>query len=787
MQWAISSSDEPDNVVATPRSAAHAIWQPWRNGLDTLLATERDRWFLWTAPAFGVGIAIYFKLRDEPHWLSIALTVLLLLIVRIAARHKPVSATISGLCLIVAMGAFAAKIRTEAVRAPVLDAPLRAALVTGHLERIEVRQDQSKRLTIRVQRIAELPVPETPGRVRIRVRKSAVPIKTGDAIRVKARLAPPPRPALPRGYDFARAAYFQGLGAVGYAVADLEVIQLEGPHDWSADIATRLQILRRAIGNRIEAAIPGEVGIMANALMTGERSGITKATNDLYRDAGIFHILSISGLHMAIMGGSVFVALRFILAAFPMIAVRYPIKKWAAAVAAVATFGYLLISGGAHPTVRSFLMIVIMFLAIMLDRPAIALRNVALAGLLILVVLPESLFNAGFQLSFAAVVALVAAYEWYQARANRRRRLGYTRYRPTGWFRHVQAFWLFLFGTIATTLIAGLATAPFAAFHFHTSQQYSVLTNMLAIPVSNLVVMPAALAAFIAMPFGVEAIPLWIMGLGIEIMTWSAQKVTALPGAVRAIPAFSEAALQLMIAGGLWLAIWREPWRILGLVPLIAGVYLAANPVRPDILMGKEGALVALRAADGRLAALPVRSATYELGRWIENDGDTREPNAVWKNAGNRAPFKCDLEGCTVAIAGRRLALPRSPAALIDDCQRADLLVITFPKPNGCRTGAEIFDFHRLKRYGTHAIFIEPAQTETIGKPTKLRIETVEQFRGHRPWTTLARIKQRGITRRLSNEQPAQSKTPKQSTNKRRRLEPERPEIDEGHPLHWSR
>ena len=255
-------------------------------------------------------------------------------------------------------------------------------------------------------------------------------LHTGSTIELKANLVPPSAPAMPASYDFARQAYYRGIGAVGYARAPPRIIppqpssQASSTNDaqsrsrlgaeppnalpWDARIAIAIERARARIGKRIQDALPGELGVMANALMTGARSGISQTMNDLYRDAGIFHILSISGLHMAIMGGSVFFALRLLLATIPPLALRFPIKKWAAAAATAATFAYLLISGGAHPTIRSFIMTLIMFGAIMLDRPAIALRNVAIAALVILVVMPESLLSAGFQLSFAAVVALVA-------------------------------------------------------------------------------------------------------------------------------------------------------------------------------------------------------------------------------------------------------------------------------------------------------------------------------------------------------------------------------------------
>jgi competence protein ComEC len=390
-------------------------------------------------------------------------------------------------------------------------------------------------LWIDVRKIEDLPADLTPARIIVYQRKRAEELSIGDNIRLTADLRPPSRSARPDGFDFARQNYFDRSGAIAFTARPIELetdAKALPPLSRTERLTLGLAEFRRHIGERIERALPGEVGAIAKALMTGERGGISEETNEAYRDAGIFHILSISGLHMAIMGGSVFVAIRFVLAGIPAIALRWPIKKWAAAAAPIAAFGYLLISGGAHATIRSFIMIVIMFLAILVDRPALAMRNVALAALFILAVIPESLFNAGFQLSFAAVTALVAGYEAYRIRTDQRRRQGLGIVsQAIGRMKWLRGLWQFLAGTIATTLLAGLATAPIAAYHFHQTQTFAVATNLIAVPLSNLVVMPAALAAFLAMPLSLEAYPLALMKLGIDGTTHAARWVAGWSGA----------------------------------------------------------------------------------------------------------------------------------------------------------------------------------------------------------------------------------------------------------------
>lgn len=738
------------------------------------IADERERWCLWTTPLFAVGISAYFKLLDEPSWTAAVLALVVTIALRVALRSSARLSIAANVLIIVAAGFAAAKLRTEAVRAPVLAKPIRDAVVTGYVTRFERRADNARRITLDVIELAGLEAHRTPVRIRVRLPANDRGIAPGTAVRLRARLSAPPAPALPQGYDFARAAFFQRLGAVGFALSEPSVLEAP-PAPLSVRVAAAVQQLRSHIGQRIAAALPGEGGAMANALMTGERGGISEATNDLYRDAGIFHILSISGLHMAIMGGSVFFAVRLLLAAIPRVALNFPIKKWAALAAALTTFAYLLISGGAHPTVRSFIMISVMFLAILLERPALALRNVAIAAAIILALAPESLFNAGFQLSFAAVAALIGAYEAHTSRIRRQRQRDAPQPGAGLLRRSLRGIWLLLAGTVVTTVIAGIATAPFAAFHFHTSQQYSVLTNMLAIPVSNLIVMPAALAAFVAMPAGLEVWPLQVMGFGIDLMTWSARQVVALPGAVWPVSAYPEAALQLMIAGGLWFLIWRRARRWLGVLVALIGVYVATTGRRADALVDPSGALVAIRDAEGQLAAMKARRGRYAFGRWLEADGDARRVEQAW----SRAPFRCDLEGCVARLGKRQVALPRSPAALVDDCRHADVLIITFPKPVGCGTTATVLDYPTLRQGGTHALYIE-----TDGA---LRIETVEQFRGRRPWTLAARAADRRAAwyarRSAARRSPdAGIEGPPIPWHA------QRPEIeDDGHPLYWWR
>ncbi|MCV0369376.1 ComEC/Rec2 family competence protein [Filomicrobium sp.] len=704
--------DEPSDVIAAPRRTgllrAPFAW------LSAQLEAERAAWFYWQPVAFGTGCALYFALPLEPavwFFLAVSLAATVLIIMRPSATLLGSLIAFTGLA---GLGLVVAKLRTEWVRAPVLQTQIGPVAVRGIVELIEPKAEGGERLTLRPLSVDKLTPNALPARIRVTTRNPTAGVSLGDQITLTANLSPPPRAALPGGYDFARYAWYRGIGAVGYSTSPPIVIEDGAPENLAQKLETWVARLRKHIGDRITAALPDERGAIATALITGERGGISDATNEIYRASGIYHILSISGLHMAIMGGSVFVALRFLFALFPSIALRFPIKKWAAVGAMFGAFGYLMISGGTFATVRAFLMITVMFSAMLLDRQAVALRNVAVAAFILLILFPESVIDPGFQMSFAAVIALVASYE----AINQRFRA------PSGPHRGVHMrFFYFFSGIVLSTIIASAAIAPFAIYHFHQNQHYAVLANLAVIPICNIVVMPAALTTLVLMPLGLETLPLIVMGYGIEAMTAAATWVAGLKGAVSLLPVVPNVAIALVAAGCLWLALMRYRWRLLGVLVIAAGIALAPTAERPALLVGGTGNLVLLRGADGFLNGLSSSRDEFELSRWLARDGDARRPADV-----TRAPaLTCDGVGCVGAIDGKIVAITRHPAALRDDCRQAHILIVQGTRPRSCTQPQLIIDRSALEREGTHAVYLD--------KSGALRVETVEGARGRRPWT----------------------------------------------------
>jgi len=622
------------------------------------------------------------------------------------------------------LGFFAGKLRTEVVAAPALSETMDFAAINGWLAKWEDRAGQKNRMTIRVRAIEGLGARDTPRLVRITTHADTPP-PIGTMIEVKAGLLPPPEPTHPGGFDFARMAYFMGLGAVGYAKSGIAVVEGPAPplvlRFWAA-----VDRVRAAIGARVDAVLSGPAAGIATALISGDRGGIAETEKEAMRGAGLAHVLAISGLHMAIMAGSIYFAVRLFLVALPGLALRFPVKKWAALAALVGALGYLLISGASVATQRAFIMTAVLLIAVMLDRPALTLRNVLIAALLILAITPESLLNVSFQMSFAAATALIATYEQLR---------GFTPLRGLGaglgGGRGVAAragvgLLRYAGGIGMTTMIAGIAVAPIAAFHFQTFTNYSLVGNVLAMPVVGLWVMPAALLSLVTIPLGLAETPLVIMGAGIDVVLAIAREVSALPGAVRAIEAFPLAALNLIVLGALWVGIWRGRLRRAGLAIIAAGLALTSVGSKPDVLIDRDGKVIAVRAQNGRFAAIPGRAGNYSLEKWLAMDGDQRGP----KQARSHKVFHCDERGCIAEVRGAKLSVAHHAAALAQDCKLADIVVTPLELRGPCPAPQVVVTRAQLQTHGAHAIHIAGE-----GAKRHYRVETAAAKRGLRPWS----------------------------------------------------
>ncbi len=694
-----------------------------------LLDAEQDRWFLWVPVFVGIGIGCYFAAPVEPVWIIALAPLLAAAGLKLTARRGVFALASTGALLSVAIGFAAAKARVEWMRAPVVHFSKRMQTVHGWIEVVERRGDKGIRLTIRVASIEGLATEATPLRVRVTSRYGNIGVLAGDGVKLRAMLQPPPPPSEPNGYDFARQAWFAGVGGVGFSIGrPLPDPALSGMPWWTA-VRTTFERMREDISMRITAALPGPSGLVTDALVTGEQKSIPPEITGALRDSGLSHILAISGLQITIMAGAFFGLARGVLAAFPSIALRWPVKKIATAAGLAGATVYVIMSGAGSATCRAYVMVAVSLLAVLLDRPGLSMRNLAIAALCLIIPEPETLLDPSFQMSFSAVVALMAAYEWagnWQWQAGGAK--GRTERKPKAdagtlaWIAWGGGlFARILRETFAATTIATLAVAPFSLFTFHRLPVYGILANILAEPLFNLVIMPLVAVVLAAMPFGLEAWPLLLVDQCVGLMLAIARWVAAMPGALVLVPQMPVLALGTMTFGGAWLCLWRQTWRYLGLILVGFGMLLAVRGQAADILIGREGTPIAIRLANGELSALPGKGGRFELTQWLEADADGRAIELLRSGEG----FRCDGLGCTALVGGKLLAISDAPASLADDCAHASILILRYRQPTPCPGPALVLDARDLRAGGAHAIRI------VSGRPV---IETAAAGRGDRPW-----------------------------------------------------
>jgi competence protein ComEC len=639
--------------------------------------------------------------------------------------------------LLLAAGVMTGKLRAMFVDAPVLTRSLGGATLTGRIESVEAYQ-KAFRVTIRLETQDAHYEGDLPRRVRLRYHAKTPLPPAGTRVKLRASLRPPPEPVMPGGFDFGRYHWFEWIGGTGFVLGKAEPLPGDPPR-WDIWLSSQIAGLRQAIAARVAAVLSGETGGLAQALIMGERAGMSDQTRLSLINSGLAHVVSISGFHMALTAGSAFWLIRAFLAAFPALALAFPIKIWAAGAALVVASIYLMISGGGAAAVRSYIMIAIVFLAIMVNRPALSLRNLAMSAFLILAFTPESLLDPGFQMSFAATAALIAIYE-----------AGFNRFGPPrSWPWPLALPAKAIIGDIITSSAASLAVDPIGAYHFHRIAPYGILGNMLAMPAISILVMPMALLALVAMPFGLEAWPLLAMGVGIDTMLAVSGFVSELPGAVMLLPAFELAPLLSMVSGGLWLMLWRGAWRFWGLMPIAVGLALAPFAPRPDIWIDREGQLIAVRLKNEQLSAPKTRKGEFSLKAWLEADGDGRVPRDVAKGTG----FQCDEQSCLALVHGRIVSHVFHPAALADDCRRAAVLIASVPVSEPCVGPDLVVDARDLWENGAYLVRVGEGRG-----PGSVLKKTVAETRGIRPW--VIRRHRRELLPPVAEEPRSASKTP---------------------------
>jgi competence protein ComEC len=672
--------------------------------------------------AFGSGAGLYFALLREPQawvaWVILPLAAAMVFAARRWARARVVTAAVTlGACLLA--GFAVAKLRAESLRAPVAGAGAHPERLEGWVVDVASPGQGGQRLFIAPYRIGDWAAGQTPIRVRVTLRGGYVPAP-GEAISLLAVINTPPQPASPGSYDFARDAYFESVGGVGFALGPPQSWAAPRPPPWRLRLTMQVNAARWALTRRIVDTLGLRTGGLAAAMTTGHDAFIPKTEVDDLRAAGLAHIISISGLHMAIVGGFVFALFRFAIAAWPWLALRVPGKKVAAAFALAAVLAYLVLSGWPPPAERSAITAAVAFGAILVDRQAISLHALALAAMVVMLLQPEAVTQPGFQMSFAATAALVALAElWPRA----------VKEINTPWpIRIVQGAWTWLAAGAAASFVAGLATAPFALQHFNRVSTWGLVSNLVTEPISGFLMMPGLAVGAVLTPFGLGQWPLQVAGFAIDLLNDVAHMAANAPYALIIVPSGPDWTLPAAFLGLLWLCLWKGPLRWVGL-PLAMAVSLAPKPPTPDVWASADGSAVAVRADKEAILMRPdVKLFGAEL--WARRRGLT----PLESDARRDAAFACDHWSCApgpaapVRVAAAwNVRRPLKPGRLEELCGSAELVILRNDfRPESCPapmvlTGAD------FERGGSAELYRQG--------PGRWRIVWAQDLRGRRPWT----------------------------------------------------
>jgi len=681
----------------------------------------------WLAVAFGAGISAWFVLPGRSLWAAFIVGALLIALAAIVSRparetrYPYLRQAVAAVALALAAGAGLIWFKSAMVGTPGIARPVTGQFTGLVLSREERVAEQRVRLIVAIRdpagadRVIKV-------RIVVPATKDNPLAAEGARVSVRARLMPPAHPMVPGGYDFARTAWFQGLAATGSALAPPQVLAAAPPGGGG------MGGIRQRLSDHVTSRLTGSQGGIAAAFASGDRGGISEGDEAAMRDSGLTHLLSVSGLHVSAVVGAVYVLAIRILALWPWLALRVRLPVAAAGAGALAGLAYTLLTGAEVPTVRSLAGAVLVLLAVALGRDALSLRLLAVAGFVVMLLWPEAVVGASFQLSFGAVLAIVAVHS-----SERMKR--FLAHRDEGWPIRAGRK---LVSLLITGMAIELALMPIGLFHFHRAGVYGALANIIAIPLTTAITMPALAIALLLDIANAGAPAWWVTGLSIRVLLGLAHLVAAQPGAVTMFPAMGAVPFSLFLAGGLWLVLWQSRIRLWGVLPLAIGTGWLATLQPPDVLVSGDGRHVAFpRVMLGQMVMLrDTRSdfARDTLAEVAGQDGSHRLLLQDWSGA------QCNPDFCLVTLRSQGrdwrflMARGRESVPLRDlaaACERVDVVIADRRLPMSCRprvlkadratldqTGGLSFDLARAaittvaQTQGEHGWWVVPA-TET--------------------------------------------------------------------------
>ena len=753
------ASTAASTAISLPARTPGGPWRPWRAGrglssagakvgerIEAFLAERPFERGTWLAVAFAGGIAAWFVLPDMPRWLALlagcgALALGALAGLRSEGRHPYARGALVGVALMLAAGLVTVWTKSTLAGAVPLDRPAVVTL-TG---RIVAREERGAEDRVRLTLVAR----GVPGRETVRVRvnlagKDDDPgLAEGAVVRLKARLMPPASPMLPGAYDFARAAWFMGLSATGSVLGKPQIVVPVQGGSW-------LGRVQRSLSRHVRERLGGTPGAIAAAFASGDRGAILPADEDAMRDAGLTHLLSISGLHVSAVVGAAYVLAIRLLALWPWLALRIRLPLAAAASGALAGVAYTLLTGAEVPTIRSCIGAVLVLIALALGRDPLSMRMIAVAAFVVMLFWPEAVVGPGFQMSFASVIAIVALHSAAPMRA-------FLTPREEAWpVRQLRLLAMLLL----TGVVIELALMPIGLFHFHRAGVYGALANVVAIPLTTFVSMPLIALALVLDIAGLGAPAWWAAGKSLELLIALAHWTAAQPGSVALLPGMTRGTFALFVAGGLWLALWSRRMRLWGLVPVVLGCILLARLHTPDVLVSGDGRHVAIVGADGELLVLRESKSDFAADNLRELAGlsGTPLPLDKWPGA------QCNRDFCTMTLEryGRRtvLLLGRGrdrvdERALAAACERADVVISDRWLPRSCHPRRLKADRNLLAKSGGLALDLRSGRVTSVAETQGTHgwwRPVANQFSGKRNRQTSA--PETGATPRPGSDQP---------------------------------
>ncbi len=659
---------------------------PIIKNIKSSLQEEQKQWFLWLPVFYGIGILIYFSIPNLFNQkINILISILLLLQIFLFKKEKYLF-YIFIISFLISVGFLGAGIRSIYVQSPAIKEESNIVQVIGRIVTIETYKT-GNRVILDNLTIDGITKKETPKKVRIVVFTALHEAKPGDIVSIRAKLLPPPKPVLPGAYDFSRYAYFEQIGAVGFAVSDILLI-----HQSYNSFYERISRIRNQISLKLKDQIKGQEAEIAKALFIGDAGGIKQNIMEDIRNSGLAHLLSISGLHLALVCFLFFASSRYLLALIPGISLRYNTKRLAAIIALIGSYLYLLMSGNPIPAQRAFIMSGMALFAIIIGRSGSPMRLVAIAATTVLVFTPENILSPSFQMSFAAVIALIAAFDFLKTYLAEKQAVN-----------KYNKILSYLINTTISSIVAGLATAPFAVYHFSRMSPYGILANLLAIPTTSIIVMPLGVISVLLMPFNLDWLVAPMLKISIDIIIQIANMVAALPMANSLIPAINNWQIITISFSFLWLCLWRGKIRVIGGGVIILTSFCVIFNTYPDVIINSDAKFFAVKNENDELLFSGNYGSRYAKEAWITRIGQ-EEIKTIEKS--DSKMINCDLVGCVYIKNPYRLVIIKHPIGLERDCTQDVIFInITGIKYN-CAIAKKQVTLYELKEKGTHEFYL---------------------------------------------------------------------------------